>query len=83
MTQKGGKLYGTLVYRIVKNYFEAVSSKVKKMSLIGAPYQIIIGKKTEGDVLEFKEIGNETKNISLVEIIKIIKEQKAINWFPH
>ncbi len=55
------------------------SSKVKKMNLIGAPYQIIIGKKTEGDVLEFKEIGKETKNISLAEIIKIIKEQKAIN----
>jgi len=30
LTKKGGKLYGTLVYRIVKNYFEAVSSKVKK-----------------------------------------------------
>ena len=30
LTQKGVKLYGTLVYRIVKNYFEAVSSKVKK-----------------------------------------------------
>lgn len=30
LTQKGGKLYGTLVYRIVKNYFDAISSKVKK-----------------------------------------------------
>lgn len=30
LTQNGVKLYGTLVYRIVKNYFEAVSSKVKK-----------------------------------------------------
>ena len=30
LTQKGVKLYGTLVYRIVKNYFEAISSKVKK-----------------------------------------------------
>jgi prolyl-tRNA synthetase len=49
------------------------------MNLIGAPYQIIIGKKNDGDVLEFKEIDKETKNISLAEIIKIIKEQKAIN----
>ena len=30
LTRKGVKLYGTLVYRIVNNYFEAVSSKVKK-----------------------------------------------------
>ena len=31
------------------------------MNLIGAPYQIIIGKQTDGDLLEFKEIGKETK----------------------
>ena len=49
------------------------------MNLIGAPYQIIIGKKTDGDVFEFKEIGKETKNINLAEIIKIIKEQKEKN----
>lgn len=30
LTKKGLKLYGTLVYRIVKNYFEGISSKVKK-----------------------------------------------------
>ena len=30
------------------------------MNLIGAPYQIIIGKKTEGEILEFKEVGKET-----------------------
>ena len=30
LTKKGVKIYGTLVYRIVKNYFETISSKVKK-----------------------------------------------------
>ncbi|TQD38788.1 tyrosine-type recombinase/integrase [Haloflavibacter putidus] len=30
LTKKGEKLYGTLVYRIVNNYFSRVSSKVKK-----------------------------------------------------
>lgn len=30
LTKKGAKMYGTLVYRIVKNYFETISSKVKK-----------------------------------------------------
>jgi len=58
---------------------ENFSSKIKKMNLIGVPYQIIIGKQTEGDLLEFKEVGGETKKINLAEIIKIIKEQKAIN----
>ena len=64
---------------IIEDTDENFSSKVKKMSLIGVPYQIIIGKKTEGDLLEFKEIGKDTVNINLSEIIKIIKEQKAKN----
>ena len=55
---------------------ENFSSKIKKMNLIGAPYQIIIGKKSDGDLLEFKEIGEETKNLSLTKIIEIIKKQK-------
>ena len=49
------------------------------MNLIGAPYQIIIGKQTEGDLFEFKEINKETKKINLKEIIKIINKQKAHN----
>ena len=52
------------------------------MNLIGAPFQIIIGKQTEGDLIEFKEIGQESKNLQLEEVIKIIKEEKAKNWFP-
>tara|TARA_Y100000992_G_scaffold53492_1_gene31981 strand:- start:288 stop:1622 length:1335 start_codon:yes stop_codon:yes gene_type:complete len=58
---------------------ENISSKIKKMNLIGAPYQIIIGKQTDGDLLEFKEIGKEVQKISLAEIIKIIKKQKVRN----
>ena len=58
---------------------ENFSSKIKKMNLIGAPYQVIIGKQTDGDLLEFKEVGKEVKRINLAEIIKIIKEQKAGN----
>ena len=49
------------------------------MNLIGAPYQIIIGKQSEGDLLEFKELGKETQKINLDKIIKIIKEQKVSN----
>ena len=61
---------------IVDDSEENFSSKIKKMNLIGAPYQIIIGKQTENDLLEFKEVGKDTKKIRLSEIIKIIKEQK-------
>ena len=38
--------------------------------------QIIIGKKSEGDLLEFKEIGGETQNLTLNKIIEIITKQK-------
>ncbi len=72
---------------LIKNYIDAIiddteenfSSKIKKMNLIGAPYQIIIGKKSDGDLLEFKETGKETQNISLTKIIEIIKKQKNSN----
>ena len=62
---------------IIDDTDENLSSKIKKMNLIGAPFQIIIGKQTDGELLEFKETGNETQKIALGEIIKIIKEQKA------
>ena len=64
---------------IIDDTDENLSSKIKKMNLIGAPYQIIIGKKTEGEILEFQEAGKEPQKISLKEIIKILKEQKVKN----
>ena len=64
---------------IIDDTDENFSSKIKKMNLIGAPYQIIIGKQTEGDLFEFKEINKETQKIDLKEIIKIINKQKAHN----
>tara|TARA_B100000963_G_scaffold83852_1_gene71453 strand:+ start:1 stop:1125 length:1125 start_codon:yes stop_codon:yes gene_type:complete len=72
---------------LIKNNIDAIiddtdenySSKIKKMNLIGAPYQIVIGKKSEGDLLEFKETGGETQNFSLDKIIEIITKQKVSN----
>ena len=64
---------------IIDDTDENLSSKIKKMNLIGAPYQIIIGKQTEGDLFEFKEINKETQKIDLKEIIEIINKQKAHN----
>ena len=62
---------------IIDDTDENFSSKIKKMNLIGAPYQIIMGKQSDGDLLEFKELGKETQKINLAEIIKTIQTQKA------
>jgi prolyl-tRNA synthetase len=64
---------------IIDDTDENLSSKIKKMNLIGAPYQIIIGKQTDGDLLEFKEIDKDVQKINLAKIINIIKEQKEKN----
>ncbi len=58
---------------------ENFSSKIKKFNLIGIPFQILIGKKSEGDLFEFNEIGKKTKNLSIKDIVKIIINKKKIN----
>ena len=58
---------------------ENLSAKIKKFNLIGIPNQIIIGQKSEGELLEFKEVDQESKNLNIKEIIKkIIKEKNSI-----
>jgi prolyl-tRNA synthetase len=64
---------------IIDDTDENISSKIKKFNLIGVPYQIIIGKKSEGDLLEFKEIGKEAKNLNIEQISKILTELKIKN----
>ena len=64
---------------IIDDTDENFSSKIKKSNLIGAPFQIIIGKNSEGDTFEFKETGNEAQNLPLKEIIKIITKLKVRN----
>ena len=63
---------------IIDDTDENYSSKIKKMNLIGAPYQIVMGKKTEGDLLEFKELGKETQNLSIDKIIRNYNKTKSI-----
>ena len=81
--EKANNIYATLnkknIDAIIDDTDENYSSKIKKMNLIGAPYQIILGKKSEGDLLEFNETGGEPKKLSLDNIIEIITKQKAIN----
>ncbi len=61
---------------IIDDTEENFSSKIKKFNLIGIPFQIMIGKKTEGDIFEFNEIGKETKKLSIEDIAKIIINKK-------
>jgi prolyl-tRNA synthetase len=62
---------------IIDDTDENFSSKIKKMNLIGAPFQIIIGKQTRDGLVEFKRTGEESLELKLEEVIKIIKEEKA------
>ena len=52
---------------------ENMSAKFKKHDLIGIPYQIIIGSKSEESRFEFKEVGNDAILLNLEEIIRKIK----------
>ena len=61
---------------IIDDTDENISSKMKKFNLIGVPYQIIIGKKSEGDSFEFKEIGKDTQILSISQISELITKQK-------
>jgi len=61
---------------IIDDTDENFSSKIKKFNLIGIPFQIMIGKKSEGDLFEFNEIGKETKNLPIEDITKIIINKK-------
>jgi prolyl-tRNA synthetase len=81
--EKSNNIYSELNKKnidvIIDDTDENYSSKIKKMNLIGAPYQIVIGKKTEGDLLEFKEIGGETQNLSLDKIVETLTKKKFSN----
>ena len=55
---------------------ENFSSKMKKFNLIGVPYQILLGKKSSGDLVEFIETGKDSQNLSLEQIVKVLTEQK-------
>jgi len=61
---------------IIDDTDENISAKIKKFNLIGIPYQIIIGKKSDGDFFEFKETGKESKNMKIDEIADVIKKSK-------
>ena len=58
---------------------ENISAKIKKFNLIGIPYQIIIGQKSEGNLFEFKEIDKDPQNLDIDKIVqKLTKEKNSI-----
>ena len=57
---------------------ENLSAKLKKFDLVGIPYQIILGSKSTGDQIEFKEINDKTVTLSLEEIKnKLLNKQRS------
>jgi len=62
---------------IIDDTDENISAKIKKFNLIGIPYQLIIGKKSEGDYFEFKEIGKEAQNLKIEVIVSQINKLKS------
>ncbi len=61
---------------IIDDTEENLSAKMKKFNLIGIPFQIIIGNKTEGDNFEFINVGEASKNVNFKEIINTINQSK-------
>ncbi len=61
---------------IIDDTDENISAKIKKFNLIGIPYQIIIGNKSEGDLFEFKEIDGEPQKLNIEEIASQISKAK-------
>ena len=78
--EKSMKIYNFLknnkIDTILDDTYESISSKMKKFNLIGIPFQIIIGKKSDEETFEFKKIGEEPKKLKIEEIVKIIKNNK-------
>ena len=53
---------------------ENMSTKFKKHDLIGIPFQIIVGSKSDENKFEFKEVNNESRLLDIQEIIKELKK---------
>jgi len=66
--QKAEKIYSKLKKQnidvLLDDVDENMSNKFKKHDLIGIPYQIIIGSKSEEDKFEFKELNAESEVLS-------------------
>ena len=76
--QKAEKIYKDLkkqnIDALLDDVDESMSNKFKKHDLIGVPYQIIIGSKSEQGKFEFKELNSQTEMLSLESIKSKLKK---------
>ena len=75
--EKAEKIYNELKKQnidvLLDDVDENMSNKFKKHDLIGVPYQIIIGSKSEKDKFEFKELNSKSEIMSLDKIKSKLK----------
>ena len=62
-------------FKIENDFEEILKKKFKKHDLIGVPYQIIIGSKSEKDKFEFKELNSKSAMLSLEDIKSQLKKR--------
>ena len=76
--EKAEKIYQELKKQnidvLLDDVDENMSNKFKKHDLIGIPFQIIIGSKSEKDKFEFKELNSNSELLSLENIKSKLKE---------
>ena len=76
--EKSNKIYQELkkdkIDVLLDDVDENISAKFKKHDLLGIPYQIIVGSKSEVDKFEFKEVGKEALILNLKEIKEKLKK---------
>ena len=76
--EKAEKIYQELKKQnidvLLDDVEENMSNKFKKHDLIGIPYQIIIGSKSEENKFEFKELNSEGELLSLENIKSKLKK---------
>ena len=70
--EKAEKIYQELKKQnidvLLDDVEENMSNKFKKHDLIGVPYQIIVGSKSENEKYEFKEVNSKSEMLSLDKI---------------
>jgi len=78
---KAEKIYKELIKHKIDVLFddteEHLSAKFKKFDLLGIPYQIILGSKSDDDKFEFKEINGDTRILTIKEIINILTKKET------
>ena len=76
--EKASQIYEKLkdqnIEAIIDDTEDSISAKIKKFNLIGIPYQIVLGNKSDNNSLEFIEINKQTQQLDLDKIVTIIKK---------